>query len=64
MVIVAWTIVIASALDPLFPEARGLAFTPVSSLANDVAFFLFYIGIVIAVAVVVIVAIKAFRVAD
>ena len=26
LIIVAWTIVIASALDPLFPESRGLAF--------------------------------------
>jgi len=61
MVVVAWTIVIASCLDPLFPDARGLAFTPDSNLANDVAFFLFYIGIVIACAVVVMVAVRAFR---
>ena len=64
MVVAAWTIVIASALDPLFPGARGLAFTPQSNLANDVAFFLFYIGIAIACAVVVIIAIKAFRAPD
>ena len=61
MVVVAWTIVIASCLDPLFPDARGLAFSPDSNLANDVAFFLFYIGIVIACAVVLMVAVRAFR---
>ena len=61
MVVVAWTIVVASCLDPLFPDARGLAFTPESNLANDVAFFLFYIGIVIAVAVVITVAAKSLR---
>ena len=62
MVIVAWTIVLASAIDPLFPDAMGLAFTPVSNLANDVAFFLFFVGIIIAVAVVIAVAVKSFRV--
>ncbi len=61
MVIVAWTIVAASVLDPIFPAARGLAFTPESSLANDVAFFLFYIGIVLAFAVVITVAVKSFK---
>lgn len=64
MVVVAWTIVIASAIDPFFPEARGLVFNPNSNLANDVAFFLFYIGIVTVCAVVAYVAIKAFRVSD
>jgi hypothetical protein len=64
MVIVAWTIVVASALDPLFPDARGLAITSGSNLANDVAFFLFFIGIVIAVAVVINVAVKSFRAPD
>ena len=61
MVVVAWTIVVASALDPLFPDARGLAFTPESNFANDVAFFLFYVGIVIACVVVTTVAVKAFK---
>ena len=64
MVVAAWTIVIASSLDPLFPEARGLSFTADTNLANDVAFFLFYIGIVAACAVVVVIAVKAFRSPD
>jgi hypothetical protein len=61
MIVVAWTIVIASAIDPLFPEARGLLFSSESNLANGVAFFLFYIGIVTVSVIVVVVAIKAFR---
>ena len=61
MVVVAWTIVVASALDPIFPEARGLAFGPGSSLPNAVAFFLFYVGIVTAFVVVAMVAVKSFK---
>ena len=61
MVVVAWTIVTASSLDPLFPDARGLALTAESSLANGIAFFLFYVGIVIAFVVVIAIAIKALR---
>jgi len=58
MVIVAWTIVVASVLDPILPMARGLSFTPETNLGNDVAFFLFYIGIVLAFVVVIAVAVK------
>jgi hypothetical protein len=61
MVLVAWTIVIASLLDPLFPSARGLVLTPDSTLANAVAFFLFYVGIGLAFVVVITVAVKAFK---
>jgi hypothetical protein len=61
MVIVAWTIVVASALDPIFPNARGLSFTPDSTLANDIAFFLFYIGIGAACIVVTAVAVKSLK---
>jgi magnesium-transporting ATPase (P-type) len=64
MVVVAWTIVLASAIDPFFPQARGLSFTPQSNFASDVAFFLFYIGIVAVCVVVVIVAFKALRSSD
>lgn len=64
MVVVAWTIVLASCLDPLLPNARGLAFTAESSLASDIAFFLFYIGIAIVCAVVVIIALKAFKIPE
>jgi hypothetical protein len=51
MIITAWTIVIASAIDPMFPSSRGLALTAESSLSNDVAFLLFVVGIAIVVAI-------------
>jgi len=51
MIITAWTIVIASTLDPLFPNSRGLALTSESNLTNDIAFLLFVVGIVIVVAI-------------
>ncbi len=44
VVIIGWTIVIASAMDPLFPDSRGLEFG--GPLTNNIAFFLFYIGVV------------------
>lgn len=59
--IVAWTIVIASCLDPIFPNARGLAFTAESNFISDIAFFLFYIGIVIAFWVVITIAVKSLK---
>jgi hypothetical protein len=43
MLVIAWTIVIASGLDPLFPDSRGLAVS--DSLTNNIAFGLFYIGV-------------------
>jgi len=60
MVWVAWPIVIASQLDPLFENARGLAFTPESNWISDIAFFLFYLGIVVAFVVVITIAVKCF----
>jgi hypothetical protein len=51
MIITAWTIVIASAIDPMLPNSRGLALTGESSLSNDVAFLLFVVGIAIVVAI-------------
>ncbi|MEM7360248.1 MAG: hypothetical protein AAF431_14190, partial [Pseudomonadota bacterium] len=56
IIIVGWTIVVASALDPLFPDSRGLAFG--GPLTNNMAFFLFYVGVV---AVMVIMALIAWR---
>ncbi|MBQ0798512.1 MAG: hypothetical protein KBT63_04450 [Porticoccaceae bacterium] len=53
MIITAWTIVIASTIDPLFPNARGLELTGESTLWNDVAFLLFVIGIGIVIAIMV-----------
>ncbi|NCF17937.1 MAG: hypothetical protein GWP63_06815 [Haliea sp.] len=53
MIIVAWTIVIASSFDPLFPNARGLALTSETNLMNNVAFLLFVIGIGIVIAIMI-----------
>ena len=64
MIVVAWTIVVASAIDPIFPEARGLLFSSESNLANGVAFFFFCIGIITVCVIVVVVAVKAFRVPE
>ncbi len=57
MVVVAWTIVIASAIDPLFPDARGLTFG--ENGPNTVAFFLFYAGILTVIWVVAMIAIRS-----
>ena len=59
MILVAWTIVVASCLDPLFPDSRGLAAG--GPLTNNVAFGLFYIGVPLVMVVMAIVAWKAFR---
>lgn len=57
MILIAWTIVIASCLDPLFPESRGLDFA--GPFTNYVAFFLFYIGVPLVMIVMAVVAWKA-----
>ena len=57
MLVIAWTIVIASALDPLFPDSRGLAVS--DSLTNNIAFGLFYIGVVAVMVLMAAIAYKA-----
>jgi len=42
-IITAWTFPIASVLDALFPDSRGLAFG--GPPTNLIAFFLFYVGV-------------------
>ncbi|MEM7137845.1 MAG: hypothetical protein AAF500_14770 [Myxococcota bacterium] len=57
MIVVAWTIVIASALDPLFVHSRGLRMglnTP-----NTIAFLLFYVGVVSVCVLVAVIGYKA-----
>ena len=53
MIITAWTIVIASTIDPLFPNARGLELTGDSNVMNDIAFLLFVVGIGIVIAIMI-----------
>ena len=54
-----WSIVLASCLDPLFENSRGLAFG--ESLTNNLAFFLFYIGVPGAMIVSAVIAYKTLR---
>lgn len=56
-IVVGWTIVLASLLDPLFPNSRGLEFG--GPLSNQFAFFLFYIGIVLVMWLMAMIAYKS-----
>ena len=49
LIVVGWTFTIASAFDALFPDSRGLAFG--GPLSNQLAFFMFYVGVVIVMAI-------------
>ncbi len=57
MIVIAWTIVIASCLDPLFANSRGLAFG--APFINNIAFFLFYVGVPLVMIVMAVVAYKS-----
>lgn len=59
LIVIAWTIVIASALDPIFPESRGLEFG--GPLTNQFAFFLFYVGVLGAMIVPAVIAYRCLR---
>lgn len=59
MIVIAWTIVVASALDPLFPNSRGLQFG--GPMTNQIAFFLFYVGVVGAMVVPAVIAYRCLR---
>jgi len=59
MIIVGWTIVLASSLDPLFANSRGLEFG--GPATNQMAFFLFYIGVVGVMVLMAIIAWKCLR---
>ncbi|WP_051748364.1 hypothetical protein [Nevskia soli] len=49
MIVVGWTFTVASLFDALFPESRGLAYG--GPLTNQIAFFMFYIGVLIVMGV-------------
>lgn len=57
IIVIGWTIVLASSLDPLFPDSRGLEFP--GNLSNNIAFFLFYIGVFGVMAVMALVAYRS-----
>lgn len=59
LIVVGWTFVIASTLDPLFPDSRGLAAG--GPATNQAAFFLFYLGVVLIMVISAAIAWKALR---
>ena len=59
MMVVAWTIVVASTLDPLFTDSRGLRMG--LNVTNTLAFLLFYVGVGAVCVLVVVIAWKALR---
>ncbi len=61
MVIVAWTIIVASTLDPFFENSRGLRFG--LNVTNTIAFFLFYVGVAAIMGLVVVLAYSSFKAA-
>lgn len=57
LIIVGWTFVIASTIDPLFLDSRGLEFG--GPFSNLVAFFLFYVGVLAVMIIMPIIAYKS-----
>lgn len=57
MMVVAWTIVVASTLDPLFDDSRGLRMG--LNVTNTFAFLLFYVGVLAVCVLVVVIAYKS-----
>ncbi len=53
-----WMFTIASSLDALFPDSRGLAFG--GPMTNQIAFFLFYIGIVMVMWILFVIGYRSF----
>lgn len=59
--IIAWTIVLASAIDPLFDDARGLMMKEWSNIANTSAFLLFYPGVMLSFVLVIAVIVAIYK---
>lgn len=57
MIIVAWTFVAGSLFDPLFPDSRGLAAS--GSLTNNLAFGIFYVGVVLVMGIMAVIAFRS-----
>lgn len=62
MLILAWTFVSASLIDPLFPDSPGLEVTNV--ITNNIAFGLFLIGIVVIMTVMAVIAYRSLLTKD
>lgn len=54
MIVVGWLFTTASLFDALFPNSRGLAFG--GPLTNNLAFFMFYVGVLIVMGVMALIA--------
>jgi len=59
MIVVAWTFVIASIMKPLFPNSRGIAASDLVS--NNIVFGLFYVGVLLVMAIMLLIAYRSFR---
>ena len=59
MITVAWTFVLASTIKPLFRNSRGLEASHL--LSNNVVFGLFYVGVVLVMGIMAIIAVKSLR---
>lgn len=57
LIVVAWTFVAGSMFDPLFPDSRGLAAS--DSLTNNLAFGIFYVGVVLVMVIMATIAYRA-----
>ena len=59
IIVTGWTLVAGSMFDALFPDSRGL--TASGGLTNHLAFGLFYVGIVIVMAILALIAWRSLR---
>ncbi len=59
MITVAWTFVIASTIKPFFANSRGLV--PSNLLSNNIVFGLFYVGVVLVMVIMAVIAVKSLR---
>ena len=64
VVIASWTFVIASFFDCIFPDSRGIKIVSTTNLTNDIAAWLFVVGIVIYVTVWIKIARACLRTSD
>ena len=56
---VGWMFTIASSMDALFSDSRGLAYG--GPLTNNIAFFLFYVGIIMVMYILLAIAYRSLR---
>jgi hypothetical protein len=59
IIVTGWTLVAGALFDALFPNSRGLAAN--SLLTNNIAFGLFYVGILIVMAILALIAWRSLR---